>query len=68
MANTMITKLTIWTFNEREGKWYGICRECKGEKAKYTPQILKDKGIKPCEMCTNMELYNSARPNIVKES
>lgn len=53
----MITKTTIWTFEEKENKWYGICVECKGEKAKFTPQVLKNKGIKPCETCTNLEAY-----------
>ncbi len=55
--NVMRTKLTVWLYNEPETKWYGTCMECKGEKAKLTPQVLKDKGIKPCSLCTNMEIY-----------
>ena len=60
MANIMYTKLTVWTYVEKENKWYGLCRECKGEKAKYTPQALKNAGLQPCSMCTNLEMYNSA--------
>jgi hypothetical protein len=63
MAQTMITKTTKWTYEEKEGKWYGVCLECKGEKAKYTPEVLKDKGIKPCSLCTNLETYNNHSAN-----
>jgi len=57
MANVMVTKWSIWTYNERETKWYGKCIECKGEKAKYTPQELVMEKIKPCPTCTNIQLY-----------
>ena len=57
-TQTMRTNLSIWTWDNKENKFYGICVECKGEKAKYTPQVLKSKGIKPCSICTDMKLYN----------
>jgi len=63
MAKTMITKQSKWTLNEVEDKWYGICLECKGEKGKMTPQVLKDSGIKPCETCTNLEIYKTHSAN-----
>lgn len=66
MAAVMHTKFTVWSFNDVETKWYGVCKECKGEKAKFTPQTLKNKGIKPCETCTNVEMYEAASEN--KES
>ena len=31
---TMHTKFSIWTFNDKENKWYGVCAECKNEAAK----------------------------------
>jgi hypothetical protein len=58
MANSMRTKFSIWTYDESGSKWNGICLECKGEKAKHTPQILKDLKIKPCSLCTNIEEYD----------
>lgn len=63
----MVTKLTIWDLNEKEGKWYGRCVECKGEKAQYTPQVLKQKGIKPCQTCTDLDEYNKASSHKEKE-
>lgn len=63
MAKTMHTKLSNWTLDERVDKWYGICIECKGEKAKYTPETLKDKSIKPCSVCTDMETYTKHSAN-----
>lgn len=64
----MYTKATTWTLNEKEDKWYGVCVECKGEKAKHTPQVLKQKGIKPCRTCTNMEEYEKASSHVEKHS
>lgn len=63
----MITKISIWTYEEKENKWNGICIECKGEKSKFTPQVLKDKGIKPCQTCTNIEIYNLHSANKEKK-
>lgn len=33
-TSTMHTKFSIWTFNDKENKWYGVCRECKGDPKK----------------------------------
>jgi len=53
-TKTMYTKFSIWTYNEKEEKWYGICPECKGEKAKYTPEQRIKLGIKPCPLCSTL--------------
>jgi len=58
MAKTMHTNMSIWTLDEKIEKWYGLCVECKGEKAKHTPKVLKNKKLKPCSICTNMEAYD----------
>ena len=57
MAKTMHTNTSVWTLDEKIDKWYGVCNECKGEKSKYTPQVLKNKKIEPCGTCTNMDAY-----------
>jgi hypothetical protein len=57
----------MWIYNESDNKWTGTCLECKGEKAKFTPQVLKNKGIKPCSICTNIEEYDRHVPNKEKE-
>ncbi len=61
MAQKMHTDQTIWTYDEKETKWYGVCVECKGEKAKYTPQNLVEKNIKPCGTCSDMKRYEEAK-------
>ena len=66
-TRTMYSKTTKWAYNEREEKWYGTCLECKGEKAKYTPKMLKQAGIKPCSLCTNLEEYEKASSHVEKE-
>ena len=64
MANiTMRTELTLWTLDESISKWTGKCLECRGEKAQYTPQILKNKGLKPCSLCTDIKAYDRCSAN-----
>jgi hypothetical protein len=60
MNTTMRTDATVWTLDEKTDMWHGLCIECKGEKAKHTPQILKAKGLKPCGTCTDMKAYSSS--------
>ena len=56
--NKMVTKTTVWVLDSTTDIWHGRCIECKGEKAKYTPQALKNEGIKPCQTCTNIDEYD----------
>jgi hypothetical protein len=58
----MHSDTTVYTYDERGMIWHGVCKECKGEKAKYTPEQLKAQKIKPCETCTDMKRYELARP------
>ena len=51
---------TTWTEDDH-GMWHGLCKECKGEKAQYTPEVLKSKGMKPCQTCTDIKRYDQAR-------
>lgn len=53
----MYSKTAVWTEDDH-GMWHGSCKECKGEKSKYTPEALKREGQKPCETCTDLERYN----------
>lgn len=56
----MHTETTVWTEDDL-GVWHGVCKECKGEKAKHTPQELKRLGIKPCLTCTDMKNYEGLK-------
>ena len=66
-TRTMHSKYTKWVYNETEEKWYGTCLECKGVKAKYTPQQLKQAGLKPCGLCTDLVEYEKASSHTGKE-
>ncbi len=55
MNNVMHTETSIWTLDETSDKWIGKCKECKGEKAQYTPEVLAAKGIKPCGTCNTIK-------------
>ena len=57
VTRPMQTKTTFWKYDEALESWKGTCIECKGEKSQHTPQVLKQKGIKPCSVCTNLEEY-----------
>jgi hypothetical protein len=63
----MHTKTTMWKHDETTDSWRGTCLECKGEKSKHTPQILKNLGIKPCALCTNLEEYEKASAHKEKD-
>lgn len=65
-TKTMYTKFSTWTYDGNA--WKGLCRECKGEKAKYTPSILKREGVKPCTLCTNIDEYDKASTHVEREN
>ena len=62
-TKTMHTAQTNWVWDSKEEKFYGTCIGCNGEKSKNTPQVLKNRGIKPCDICTDMKTYNSHSQN-----
>lgn len=62
-GDKMYSKISIWT-EDGHGMWHGICKECKGEKAQYTPEGLKKAGIKPCQTCTDLVRYEAASAHV----
>ncbi len=54
-TKTMHTDLSTWVYDEKLESWKGFCKECKGEKAKYTPDVRVRENIKPCSICSTIK-------------
>jgi len=59
----MVTKFSVWNYNETEKKWYGTCVECKGKIAQYTLEALKKENLKPCPLCTTLDKNKTEETN-----